>query len=196
MRRLSPDEEELWGRVTATIRPLSREVRPTAIPAAQAAVPAIVSPLAASKPAPPPITRKPKGPAPVKRSPPPPPVRPGTTLDGSWDRKLSGGRFQPDRVLDLHGHNLEGAWGAIDAALEEAIAEGDRVVLLVTGHFRSGEPPIERGRIRAAVGDWLAVSRHAGKIAAVRNAHPRHGGGGSLYLILRRPVERGRSIFP
>ena len=36
------------------------------------------------------------------------------------------------------------------------------------------------------VHDWLSVSRHAGRIAAVRNAHPRHGGGGSLYVILRR----------
>jgi DNA-nicking Smr family endonuclease len=36
------------------------------------------------------------------------------------------------------------------------------------------------------VGDWLAASRHAGDIAAVRNAHPRHGGGGALYIVLRR----------
>ncbi|MDP9162776.1 MAG: Smr/MutS family protein, partial [Pseudomonadota bacterium] len=42
-------------------------------------------------------------------------------------------------------------------------------------------------RIRAAVNDWLAHSRHARHIAAVRGAHPRHGGGGSLYLVLRRP---------
>ena len=37
-----------------------------------------------------------------------------------------------------------------------------------------------------AVHDWLAVSRHAPRIAAVRAAHGRHGGGGSLYIILRR----------
>jgi DNA-nicking Smr family endonuclease len=36
------------------------------------------------------------------------------------------------------------------------------------------------------VGDWLAASRHAGSIAAVRNAHPRHGGAGALYIVLRR----------
>ena len=65
-------------------------------------------------------------------------------------------------------------------------ARGDRVVLLITGHHRPGEPPVQRGRIRAAVHDWLAASRHARKIAAVRGAHRRHGGGGSLYIILRR----------
>jgi DNA-nicking Smr family endonuclease len=82
--------------------------------------------------------------------------------------------------------NLDRAWSAIDQSLDDAIAAGDRVVLLITGHYRPGEPPIARGRIRAAVYDWLAASRHASRIAAVRGAHRRHGGGGSLYLILRR----------
>jgi len=82
--------------------------------------------------------------------------------------------------------NLDSAWVAIDRTLEQSIARGDRVVLLVTGHHRPGDPPVQRGRIRAAVHDWLAASRHADEIAAVRGAHRRHGGGGSLYLILRR----------
>jgi DNA-nicking Smr family endonuclease len=93
---------------------------------------------------------------------------------------------EPDRVLDLHGLNLDKAWSAIDLALERAIASGDRVLLLITGHERPGAAPGQRGRIRAAVHDWLAVSRHAPRIAAVRAAHGRHGGGGSLYIILRR----------
>jgi DNA-nicking Smr family endonuclease len=108
------------------------------------------------------------------------------TLDGSWDKKLRSGTIAPDRTLDLHGYRLDGAWSAIDHTLDQAIASGDRVVLLVTGHERSGEPPVLRGRIRAAVHDWLAASRHAASIAAVRAAHRRHGGGGSLYIILRR----------
>ena len=108
------------------------------------------------------------------------------TLDGSWDKGLRSGRVEPDRVLDLHGHSLDRAWEAIDRELERAVAQGDRVILLITGHERRGEPPVERGRIRAAVHDWLASSRHAGQIAAVRAAHRRHGGGGSLYIILRR----------
>jgi DNA-nicking Smr family endonuclease len=82
--------------------------------------------------------------------------------------------------------NLDSAWRAIDRALQQAINRGDRVVLLITGHHRPGEPPVARGRIRAAVHDWLAASRHASRIAAVRGAHRRHGGGGGLYIILRR----------
>jgi DNA-nicking Smr family endonuclease len=92
----------------------------------------------------------------------------------------------PDRTLDLHGMSLDTAWQAIDRALEQGISAGDRVLLLITGHHRPGEPPVARGKIRAAVHDWLAHSRHASSIAAVRGAHRRHGGGGSLYIILRR----------
>ena len=180
MRALDPEEAELWARVTATIRPLSR----APLPDPQAAVVTVRRPPSPPGPMPP----RPKGPAPrdaAKVAPAPP--RPGVTLDGSWDKKLTKGAVTPDRVLDLHGQNLDGAWSAIDDGLERAIAAGDRVVLLITGHYRPGEPPILRGRIRAAVHDWLAHSRHARHIAAVRGAHSRHGGGGSLYLILRKP---------
>ena len=43
-----------------------------------------------------------------------------------------------------------------------------------------------RGAIRAEIGDWLALSGYADAIASVRIAHPRHGGRGALYVILRR----------
>ena len=127
-----------------------------------------------------------KGPPPRRKAPPPSPPRPGSTLDGTWDRKLRSGSVQPDRIVDLHGMNLDSAWTAIDSALERSLTAGDRLLLLITGHERPGEPPVQRGKIRAAVHDWLAVSRHASRIAAVRGAHRRHGGGGSLYIVLRR----------
>lgn len=174
MRSLSPDEADLWATVAATIRPLSREpVKPQPSEKPKellAAKPANIVRRAVPR-APPPVSPKPK---------------PGTTLDGSWDRRLKGGTVVPDRTLDLHGMNLDRAWQAIDRGLEQAISAGDRVLLLITGHHRPGAPPVERGRIRAAVHDWLAASRHATNIAAVRGAHRRHGGGGSLYIVLRR----------
>ena len=170
MRSLSADEQELWRKVTQTIRPLSREPIEPDVPETTVPQPAPIS-------APPPIKRA----APGRLAP-----KVGTTLDGSWDKRLRSGAVQPDCTIDLHGMYLDRAWTAIDRGLEDAIARGDRVILLITGHHRPGEPPILRGRIRAAVHDWLAASRHAAKIAAVRGAHGRHGGGGSLYLILRR----------
>jgi DNA-nicking Smr family endonuclease len=86
--------------------------------------------------------------------------------------------------------SLDRAGGSLDDALDAALRGGERVLLLITGHQRSGEPPVRRGAIRAAVHDWLAASRHAGEIAAVRGAHLRHGGGGSLYIVLRKPRAR------
>ena len=89
-------------------------------------------------------------------------------------------------MVDLHGHNLSEAYDLLDSSLARAIAGGGRLLLLVTGKPPRGEPPISRGRIRAAIHDWLAASPHAGSIAAVRAAHPRHGGAGALYIVLRR----------
>lgn len=114
------------------------------------------------------------------------------TLDGSWDRRLSRGLAQPDSSLDLHGHTLASAHALLDTGLARALASGDRLLLLVTGKppRPESERPHARGAIRAAVTDWLASSRHADRIAAVRGAHPRHGGAGALYIVLRRPSAR------
>jgi DNA-nicking Smr family endonuclease len=171
VRSLSPEESALWARVASTIRPLSRDKK-------------IEQPVDLTSQTT--EAEKPRVRAPATRLPPPTRRGPGTTLDGSWDRRLSGGAVEPDRIVDLHGMSLDGAWRAIDRALEQAIVSGDRVLLLITGHHRPGEPPIRRGAIRAAVHDWLEASRHAPQIAAVRGAHRRHGGGGSLYIVLRR----------
>jgi len=163
MRPLSAEERALWRKVVDSVRPLH---------GAPAVEPSEDPPLPA-KPRP-----APASPAPARAA------GPGTTLDGSWDRRLARGLVQPDRILDLHGHSLATAYGLLDHRLEQAIAAGHRVLLLITGKPRSGGE--RRGAIRAAVGDWLAASRHAARIAAVRNAHPRHGGAGALYIVLRK----------
>ena len=176
MRGLSAEEQALWAKVTETIRPLSRE------PLLPKPAPSV-----ADRPVPPPIARKFKGPAPkppTRVKSPPPAI--ANTLDSSWDRRIRAGAVQPDSIVDLHGHGLERAWQAIDRAIEQALVNQERVLLLITGHARPGDPRVQRGRIRAAVYDWLAASRHRERIAAVRGAHRRHGGGGSLYVVLRR----------
>jgi DNA-nicking Smr family endonuclease len=173
VRSLSPEEAELWAKVASTIRPLSRE---------QAVLQLPDRPLEAE---PKPTAVRPRPQVSPKPRAKPVPIH-ERTLDGSWDKRMRGGAIEPDRVLDLHGMNLDTAWSAIDRGIEQAIARGERVMLLITGHHRPGDPPVQRGRIRAAVHDWLAASRHSADIAAVRGAHRKHGGGGSLYLVLKR----------
>ena len=180
-RRLGPDEAALWARVMANVRP----IEPGRLPAVVASAATSAVPVKPSKP-----TKMAVGapsvpvPKPVTKS----RTAVGVTLDGGWDRKLSRGVVEPDCTIDLHGHTLDTAYRLLDGALAQAIAAGDRVILLVTGRPpRTGsERPHGRGAIRAAVGDWLNGSRHSGAIAAVRGAHPRHGGAGALYIVLRR----------
>jgi DNA-nicking Smr family endonuclease len=175
MRRLSPDEQALWDRVVASVRPLRAPAAPV-LPVAAPPQPAPAAPPAKVRRA-----------APVKPTPAPPPSAPGGTLDGSWDRRLGRGLVQPDATVDLHGHNLGTAYALLDERLERAIAGGARLLLLITGKPPADDRrPVGRGAIRAAVGDWLHASRHAAAIAAVRSAHPRHGGSGALYIVLRR----------
>jgi DNA-nicking Smr family endonuclease len=176
MRRLSPGEQALWDKVVASVRPLHAL---TASPPDSAPPP----PEPVQTPRLPPQPRS----GPAKSQPSPSPPTPGTTLDGTWDRRLSRGLVQPDATADLHGHNLATAYDLLDDRLDRAIGQGARLLLLITGKPPTdGRRPVGRGAIRAAVGDWLHASRHASAIAAVRGAHPRHGGAGALYIVLRR----------
>ena len=168
----APDGHALWQRVAETVRPLKGT--------------SARSRMTSSAP-PPPFDFTPRTPVvPAARQ-----NGPGETLDGGWDRRLRRGVVAPDVTIDLHGHTLLSAQAQLEAGLAAAILRGARLILLVTGR-----PPRERGEridgrpvrgaIRASVGDWLHGSRHAGHVAAVRNAHPRHGGAGALYIVLRR----------
>ncbi len=170
MRALNAEEAALWEKVTREVRAFrARPVRP---PDTQAEPTHVAVP---PRPATPVISRH------VAR-----PVA-GTTLDASWDRRLARGEAVPDMTIDLHGHRLQTAYDEVDAGLARAIGRRARLVLLITGRPPTDRaPPVRRGAIRAAVGDWLHASRHAGHIAAVRNAAPRHGGAGALYIVLRR----------
>ena len=126
-----------------------------------------------------------------------PPLRPredlrtrAQTLDANWDRKLALGLVHPDFTIDLHGHSLDAAHSRLDRGLALAAAQGARLVLLITGKPRPAEGHAGRGErrggIRAKFLDWLAAGSHAGRIAAIRPAHPRHGGAGAVYIVLRR----------
>ena len=103
---------------------------------------------------------------------------------------MAQGAISPDFTLDLHGHSLDAAHARLEHGIGLAVAQGARLLLLITGRLRpsdgNGGRGERRGAIRAKVLDWLALGSHASRIAAIRPAHPRHGGAGALYVILRR----------
>ncbi|MFZ4690735.1 MAG: Smr/MutS family protein, partial [Polymorphobacter sp.] len=124
-RRLTAHERALWGRVAATVRPIGGKATPAEPATAPPAPPVVLRPRpAVQAPIPPkPLTT----PARAK------PSVAAATLDGGWDRRLRQGDIAPDRVIDLHGHTLEAAHFVLGAALDDAAADGHRILLVITG---------------------------------------------------------------
>jgi DNA-nicking Smr family endonuclease len=170
MRRLSAHERALWARVAASVKPLPGKRAPD-VPVA-----APVPPLPV-KPPPALATPGPKRPAPPAK---PGPHPLGAPLDGTWDRQISRGLLLPDRIIDLHGHTVADAHARLAAAINAG--DGTRVLLVITGKGRPDRP----SRIRAELMHWLERADMRTAVASVRAAHPRHGGGGAFYVILRR----------
>ena len=188
-RRLAPEETALWKKVAATVVPIAK--RPAPEPKASPTVkPPKPTPRSAAVPA---ATQ----PRPAAMPPPRRRTWAGSTLDGHWDRRLRKGLVRPDMSIDLHGHSLASAQALLDDAIGRALIRGARVLLVVAGRLRPGADrlplmhgdPRPRGAIRASLPDWLSVSPHADQIVALRPAHVSHGGGGAVYVILRRARE-------
>jgi DNA-nicking Smr family endonuclease len=189
VRRLAPEEKALWGKVMATVKPI-HVLKPAAEIAAKPKSPAIKEGRSPAPAVPETAAGQQRTAASGLRIDPPAPAKeiaPGH-LDGTWDRRIHKGAVVPDVSVDLHGQGLATAHARLDRTLEQAIHQKLRVVLLVTGHARAHDRASGQGRgaIAAVVRDWLAASRHAAAISAVRPAHPRHGGAGALYIVLKR----------
>ncbi len=198
-RGLSPSEQALWARLAQSVTPLPGRKAPQVLSNTK---PATLSPAAtaaaapSARPAKPGLSpvvpsksgRKTTLPPLVPKLSPPPAMLPGA-LDSHWERRMKAGKLVPDLTLDLHDHSLDAAYARIMAGLDQARNIGARVVLIIAGRERPGDPADRgerRGAIRAKLLDWLAASHHAGAIVAVRKAHRSHGGEGALYLVLKR----------
>jgi DNA-nicking Smr family endonuclease len=167
-----------WRRITATVKPIKKQ------PKAASAVTAHFEPMIATISSPP---KRGRLPAPLVPKSTPRIVAPvgSAPIDKAWERDLRSGKLSPDKIIDLHGHHLAGAHTALARALDRAVAGGERLLLVVAGKAR-GSDEAPRGAIRRELTAWLVHSPHARRILAVRNAHPRHGGAGAVYVVLRK----------
>ena len=172
-RHLSLEEQAIWGALTRSVRPLRSNLRSADLPPPARSDPPSRSAL----------------PAPSRPVDAPAPRAPAAMLDTSWERRIRSGTIAPDVTIDLHGHSLSSAHARLNHALSSALTRDHRIMLIVTG-----KPPktsslnreSRRGAIRGEIGHWLETSAYADRIASVRQAHPRHGGEGAIYVILRR----------
>jgi DNA-nicking Smr family endonuclease len=105
-------------------------------------------------------------------------------LDAAVVRKLRRGEFSVQGHLDLHGLSRAEARAAVDRFLREERQRGKRCVLLVHGrglHSRDQVPVLKE-----ALRSWLATARFGRHVLAFATARPQDGGGGAVYVLLRR----------
>mgnify|MGYP000209316801 CR=1 FL=1 len=196
---------DLWVRLTETVTPLRRKAKAKAMsaPAAldsaagKASEPSPPDPRrrpAAAPPKSPPRAAPPKAPSP----PPPPKLPPLTGLDRRTSQRLMRGQLPIEARLDLHGETAETARVRLYGFLANARASGRRFALVITGKgqtqyarhtlhgFEGFDTPERQGRLRRLVPQWLQEPEFRALISGFQPAHPKHGGGGALYVRLRR----------
>ena len=95
-------------------------------------------------------------------------------------QKLKRGDYGFTATLDLHGHTTAEANRMLPDFVTNALAAGDRTVLIIHGKgLRSGE---FGGVLKQFTADWL---KQYAEVQAFCSAQPRDGGTGAVYVLLR-----------
>ena len=174
-RVLTQDERVLWTIVTQSIAPLRARTpdQPDDDSAAEAPEPS-AKPARAAK-------RATKA-APAALPPPKQSAPPLAPLGRRMRARVARGKQAIDGRLDLHGLTQSEAHSALLHFLRNAIARDARLVLVITGKGRGGEP----GVLRRHVPQWLGLPEFRALVIGFEDAHVAHGGEGALYVRLRR----------
>jgi DNA-nicking Smr family endonuclease len=121
------------------------------------------------------------------------PPTPGSGTDRRTQVRLRRGQLEIDARIDLHGRTQQQARAALETFLATSAARGHRCVLVITGKGspRAAEeagfmPDRERGVLREQVPRWLALAPLAQHVVTWQPAARQHGGGGALYILVRR----------
>ncbi|AWN34977.1 Smr/MutS family protein [Methylobacterium radiodurans] len=119
---------------------------------------------------------------------PPQAPRPPAGLDRQARLALRRGTLAVEARIDLHGMIQSEAHAALTGFLMRARAAGHAHVLVVTGKGGEGfaDPFSERGVLRRSVPHWLRGPDLRGLVLGFEEAARHHGGGGALYVRLRR----------
>ena len=111
-------------------------------------------------------------------------------LDRKTYDKLRRGKMAPEARIDLHGMTTARALPELRRFVQEAHSTGCRLILVITGKGRNSVSddllPVREGVLKSQVPRWLSVSPLSQLVLDVSEAHPRHGGSGAYYVYLRR----------
>ena len=192
-RGLSSEERTLWATVARTAVPLRADEailpEPT-LPAPRPDPEEMLASVPAPGSAPASLTTLAK-PLPLPLSP----------IERRTLNRVARGILAIDGRIDLHGLTQNDAHHRLRAFLVGAQARGDKLVLVITGKGRSegrgdgglahashyGE--MERGVLRRRVPQWLSEPGLRDIVIGFEEAHRSHGGGGALYVRIRRRRE-------
>ena len=208
---LTPEDRALWREAMRGARPLPPELRgPPGPPDRATGDPPAGNPPAGNPPA-----RAPERPAAGRAEPParwfrpaPPSDAPRITVDrappalaeprGGIDartlQRIKRGQMEPEASLDLHGMSAERAHPALQRFVGQALDQGLRLVLVITGKggARTGPGPDAPfmlpppGLLRRQSPRWLKAGPYARQIVGLFPAHARHGGAGAMYVYLKK----------
>ena len=158
-RHPTQDEIALWRAALRDVLPLRGRAKPRQ--AVEAAQPFSPPPSSGARDSRESATRTPRG----------------RGLDKRTAQRFRRGDMPIEARLDLHGMFEEEAHRATVSFIARAHADGLRLVLLITG---------KGAVLREGVPRWLDEGSTRARVLATSWAQPRHGGGGALYVLLRR----------
>lgn len=192
-RELGEEEQALWKKVTESVAPLPsrRRRRRAASAEGLAEPPHDDAPVSApvSQKMPPPRPEPVVAPVPAAKK---PAIRPLVPIDARTKRKIVRGSLDVAARIDLHGMTQREAFSVLRAFLARTQMAGGRIAIVITGKGRPGSgdlvfDPNERGVLRRVVPHWLSSPELRDLVGGFEEAAPSHGGGGALYVRLRRP---------
>lgn len=173
------DDAAVWRRLARGIKAYAPEARPgreVKSPKASPRQPRV----APASPARSPLSRK-QAPDPID-------LRRGERagIDGATRRRLAQGQIPVESRLDLHGLTAAQAERRLARFVDGAARMGRRCILVITGKGPDGN-----GVLRRLVPLWLKTPPLSGQVLAISQAQQADGGGGALYVMLRRRRQAG-----
>ena len=108
-------------------------------------------------------------------------------------KSIKKGNYKIDKTLDLHGYSKEEAYKELTSFLNNAYEQKYRMVLIITG---KGNNSFEKQAVlKSSLLDWLTTYSLNDKFLYVNYAHPKHGGDGAVYVVLKKPSIRIKKSY-
>ncbi len=183
---LTKEDQALWAKVMRSAAPLHPSKALTFEQAmdlgeAETSASALIKPPPRPKATPPTLTAKPTPAAPK-----PPALAP---LERRHRQQLVRGKKAIDGRIDLHGMTQAHAYESLRGFLYYSRSRGARIVLVITGKGGGADFFSGRGVLRRQVPQWLSLPEFRTHIVGFEEAHTVHGGGGALYVRLRKSAQ-------